>query len=172
MRYCVTYFVLIVVGLSIVVGNVKSASLEPLVTEGIVNAPIADVWKVLTTKEGIESWMVMKTDIDLRPGGLWRTSYSKDSSLDDDAAIHHLILAYDPGRMLSYRTIKTPGNFPFPTAIQKTWTVVYLEPAGETRTKVTAHMLGFGEDEESRKMRAFFEAGNRTTMDNLQKRFR
>jgi len=172
MRLSLTRVALIAVGLSIAVGSIKSASLEPVVTEGLVNASIADVWKVLTTKEGIESWMVMKTDIDLRPGGLWRTSYSKDSSLDDDAAIHHLILAYDPGRMLSYRTIKVPGNFPFPTAIQKTWTVVYLEPADETHTRVTVHMLGFGDDEESRKMRAFFETGNKTSLDNLLKRFR
>ena len=172
MRLSVRRVALIAVGLTIAVSSIKSASLEPVVTEGIVNAPIAEVWKMLTTKEGIESWMVMKTDIDLRPGGLWRTSYSKDSSLDDDAAIHHLILAYDPGRMLSYRTIKAPGNFPFPTAIQKTWTVVYLEPADETHTRVTVHMLGFGDDEESRKMRAFFETGNKISLDNLLKRFR
>jgi len=50
--------------------------------------------------------------------------------------------------------------------------VVYLEPAGESRTKVTAHMLGFGDDDESLKMRAFFEAGNKTTLDSLVKRFR
>jgi len=162
----------IIIGLSMTVGSIMSASSEPVVTEAIVDAPVANVWNALTTKEGIESWMVMKTDIDLRPGGLWRTSYSKDSNLDDDAAIHHLILAYDPGRMLSYRTIKVPGNFPYPNAIQKTWAVIYLEPEGVSRTKVTTHMLGFGDDEESRKMRAFFEAGNRTTLDNLLKRFR
>jgi uncharacterized protein YndB with AHSA1/START domain len=171
MRRSIVCVVCIVMALSMAT-SMRTAASEPVVTEGVVNAPIAEVWNVWTTKEGIESWMVAKTDIDLRPGGLWRTSYSKDSTLDDDAAIHHILLAYDPGRMLAFRTIKAPRNFPFPTAIQKTWTVVYLEPSGESHTKVTVHMLGYGDDEESRKMRAFFETGNRTTLESLQKKFR
>src|ERR1700732_276221 len=106
----------------------KAAPVAPLVTTGVVNAPVSEVWKVWTTKEGIESWMVAKTDIELRIGAIWRTSYSKDSTLEDEAAIHQSILAYDPGRMFSFRTVKIPKNFPFPNAIAKTWTVVYLEP--------------------------------------------
>jgi uncharacterized protein YndB with AHSA1/START domain len=149
----------------------RAASVEPVVTEGIVNAPIEEVWKALTTKQGIESWMVAKTEFELRVGATWRTSYSKDSNLNDDASIHHTILAYDPGRMLAFRTIKAPRTFPFPNAISKTWTVVYFEPAGTGHTKVTTHMLGFEDNEESQKMRAFFETGNKTTMDSLVKKF-
>jgi uncharacterized protein YndB with AHSA1/START domain len=151
---------------------VKAASVEPITTEGIVNAPVEEVWKSFSTKEGIESWMVAKTEFELRVGATWRTSYSKDSNLNDDASIHHTILAYDPGRMLAFRTIKPPGNFAFPNAILKTWNVIYFEPAGTGRTKVTTHMLGFEDNEESQKMRAFFEAGNKTTMDNLIKRYK
>jgi len=150
----------------------KAASVDPVVTEGIVNAPIEEVWKSFSTKEGIESWMVAKTEFELRVGATWRTSYNKDSNLNDDASIHHIILAYDPGRMLAFRTVKTPGNFPFPNAIAKTWNVIYFEPAGAGRTKVTTHMLGFEDNDESQKMRTFFEAGNRTTMDNLIRRFK
>ena len=150
----------------------KSAPVDPVVTEGIVNAPIEEVWKSFSTKEGIESWMVAKTDFELRVGATWRTSYNKDSNLNDDGSIHHIILAYDPGRMLAFRTVKTPGNFPFPNAIAKTWNVIYFEPAGAGHTKVTTHMLGFEDNDESQKMRTFFEAGNRTTMDNLIRRFK
>jgi len=145
----------------------KAASVDPVVTEGIVNAPIEEVWKSFSTKEGIESWMVAKTEFELRVGATWRTSYSKDSNLNDDASIHHIILAYDPGRMLAFRTVKTPANFPFPNAIAKSWNVIYFESAGPGRTKVTTHTLGFEANEESQKMRTFFEEGNRTTMDNL-----
>jgi len=149
----------------------RAASVEPVVTEGIVNAPVEEVWKAFTTKQGIESWMVAKTEFELRVGATWRTSYSKESNLNDDAAIHHTILAYDPGRMLAFRTTKTPRNFPFPNALPKTWNVVYFEPAGPGRTKVTTHMLGYEDNEESQKMRAFFETGNKTTMDSLVKKF-
>ena len=122
-----------------------AASVEPLVTEGVVDAPVEAVWSAFTTREGLESWMVAKTDFELKTGGLWRTSYSKDSTLDDDAAIHHLILAYDPGRMFSFRTVKFPKGFPFPNALAKTWTVVYFEPLGDRQTKVTTRMLGYTE---------------------------
>src|SRR5688572_32170845 len=101
---------------------------EPLVAEAVVNAPLDTVWRAWTTVEGIQSWMVAKTDIDLRVGGLWRTSYTRDADLAGDAAIHHRILAFDPARMLAFQTIKTPKNFPFAN-IAQTWTVVYLEPA-------------------------------------------
>ena len=148
-----------------------AAPAEPIVTEGIVNAPVDAVWKAFTTQQGLESWMVAKTEIDLTAGGSWRTSYSKESTLDDDAAIHHRILAYDPGRMFSFRTVKFPKGFPFPNAILKTWNVVYFEPVGDGQTKVTARMLGYTDEDESQRMRTFFEKGNRETMDNLIKRF-
>ena len=148
-----------------------AAPVEPLVTEAVINAPVEAVWSAFTTREGLESWMVAKTDFELKTGGLWRTSYSKASTLDDDAAIHHMILAYDPGRMFSFRTVKFPKGFPFPNAIAKTWTVVYFEQVGDRQTKVTTRMLGYTDEEESQKMRTFFESGNRQTMDSLIKRF-
>jgi uncharacterized protein YndB with AHSA1/START domain len=162
-------FTVLIASILIMAATVHAQSV--VVTEGIVNAPVAEVWRSFTTKEGIESWMVAKTDIELRLGGLWRTSYSKQSNLDDDAAIHHVVLGYDPERLLVFRTIKPPKNFPFPKALMNTWNVVYFEPAGDTRTKVTTHMLGFTDDPESQGMRAFFETGNKQTMDSLIKKF-
>ena len=149
----------------------RAAAADSVVVEGIVNAPVDAVWQVFTTKEGIESWMTAKTEFELRVGATWKTSYSKDSNLNDDASIHHIILAYDPGRMLAFRTVKPPRNFAFPNAILKTWSVVYFEPAGNGRTRVTTRMLGFEDNEESQKMRTFFQTGNQTTLDNLIKRF-
>jgi uncharacterized protein YndB with AHSA1/START domain len=148
-----------------------AAAAEPLVAEGVVNAPVEAVWNAWTAVETMQSWMVAKADIELRVGGLLRTSYSREADLDGDAAIHHRILAFDPGRMLAFQTIKTPKTFPFPTAIRQAWTIVYLEPAGGGRTKVTVRRVGIGDDVESQKMRAFFETGNKATLDALVKKF-
>ena len=142
----------------------------PLVSEAVVSAPADAVWNAWTTVDGIQAWMVAKTDIDLRVGGLWRTSYTPDADLAGDAAIHQRILAFDPGRMLAFQTVKTPKNFPFPEILQ-TWTVVYLEPVDAGRTRVTVRMLGYTDDEPSQKMRAFFEKGNQATLEALVKRF-
>jgi uncharacterized protein YndB with AHSA1/START domain len=150
--------------------RVSAASLDPVVTEGIVNGSVDAVWKAFTEKAMIEQWMVAKTDIDLKVGGLWRTSYSRDANLDDEMAIHHTVLAFDPGRMLAFRTIKTPKDFPYP-AITRTWTVVYFESAGASKTRVTARMMGFEDDEPGRRMRAFFERGNQSEFDALMKFF-
>ena len=170
MNRAIVCALVIAVASSIWICTALSASTDPIVTEAVINAPIAEVWKEWTTKDGIESWMVAKTEIDLRVGGIWRTSYSKTSNLDDDESLRHIILSYEPLKMFSMRTVKPPKSFPFQKAILNTWTVVYFEPVGESRTKVSARMLGFGDDEESQKMRAFFEAGNRTTLGNLVKK--
>ena len=150
---------------------VRAQTDEAILTEDVVNAPVEEVWKAWTTKEGIESWMVTKADIELKVGGMWRTSYSSDSNLNDDASIHHVVLAFDPGRMLSFRTVKPPLKFPWPSAIVQTWTVVYLEPVSPAQTKVTIRMLGYRDEDELRQMRAFFETGNRMTLNALKKKF-
>lgn len=147
------------------------ASVEPIVSEAVVNAPLERVWDAFTTKAGMESWMVANGDIEPRVGGRMRTSYRKGADLDGETAIHQTILSVDPGRMLSYRTVKSPAGFPFAAAIGQTWNVVYFEPVEGGRTKVTVKMFGYSGDPDSQKMRAFFEVGNKATLDALVKRF-
>jgi uncharacterized protein YndB with AHSA1/START domain len=142
-----------------------------LVTEGVINAPVADVWAAFTTKAGLESWMVAHTDIELKVGGRWRTHYDPKGMLGDAGGIEHTILALDPKRMIAFRTVKPPEKFPFKKALEAMWTVVYFEDAGQGRTRITTACLGFTDDEDSQKMRKFFEAGNDITVKRLQKRF-
>jgi uncharacterized protein YndB with AHSA1/START domain len=145
------------------------AAPEPVVTEAVINAPVDAVWNAFTTKAGLETWLVGKTEIELKVGGTWLTNYSKESNLKDDTTIHQTILALDTGRMLAFKTSKPPANFPFP-GVTQTWTVVYFEQA-PSGTRVVARMFGFGEDEQSLKMRAFFERGNKSELDKLVKLF-
>ncbi len=73
--------------------------------------------------------------------------------------------------MLSFKVTKAPQGFPFPNAITKMWSVLYFEPQGDKATRVRGVSLGFGDDEESTKMRQFFNRGNAITLEHLQKRF-
>src|SRR3954467_2904103 len=125
--------VLATVLLALCATSVSAQGTDVVMTEGIVQAPIQDVWRAWTTSEGMESWMVGKTDFELKVGAIWHTSYDKKSTLDDESTIHQQLLAYDPGRMIAIRTVKPPKGFPFPDAIVKTWTVTYLEPVGESK---------------------------------------
>src|SRR5580765_3791325 len=73
------------------------------VNEGVVNAPVEDVWKVWTTSEGYKALGVALADVDFRIGGLIRSRYSANGTLGDAETIQNRILAYEPMRMIAIR---------------------------------------------------------------------
>lgn len=144
---------------------------QPLVTAGVVTAPIDSVWNAFTTSAGIESWMAAHATFDLRIGGAMRAVYSPSAKLGDPSTIENTILAYEPKRMLTIKVSKTPADFPFPNAIKGMWTVIYFEALDATSTRIREVSMGFGADDESQRMRQFFDQGNAYTLAELQKRF-
>ena len=147
------------------------ASSNRLVHEGIVNGPLDQVWAAYTTKAGLESWMVAHAEIELKIGGTMKTQYDPKGTTEDPKAIVNTILSLEPMRMLSFKVTKAPQGFPFPNAITNMWTVVHFEAQGEKATRVREICMGFSEDDESRKMREFFNRGNAITLKTLQMRF-
>lgn len=163
--------VLLTIALSFLPSASRAQDGKPLVHEGIVNAPLDQVWAAYTTKVGLESWMVAHAEIDLKIGGKMKTKYGSRGTVDDSRGIENTILSYEPMRMFSFKVTKAPEGFPYPKAITNMWTVVYFEAQGEKATRVRGVSLGFGDDEESRKMREFFNRGNTITLERLQKHF-
>ncbi len=150
--------------------NLATAT-QPLVHTAVVPAPVSEVWKAYTTTKGITSWMVAAGTIDLKVGGLMRTSYTAGSDLKGPDVIENKILSFDPERMVSIQCVRTPARFPFEAAIKKVWTNLYFESAGEGQTKVTCRMLGFDGSNDSTQMRLFFMKGNQSELDGLVKHF-
>ena len=144
---------------------------QSIVTVGVVAAPLDSVWNALTTSAGLESWMAAHASFDLRIGGAMQTVYAPEQKLGDVSTIKSTVLAYEPKRMLSTRVAHAPASFPFPNAIKNMWTVMYLEPIDAKTTRIREVSLGFGRDDESQKMRQFFEGGNAATLTALQQRF-
>jgi uncharacterized protein YndB with AHSA1/START domain len=143
-----------------------AAAAELLVTEGFINAPLSEVWRLFTTGEGFKSTGVAHADVDLRVGGAIRSHYDPTGRLGDANTIVNEILAYEPERMLALRIKQAPADFPFKNAMQGTWTVIYLAPAGEM-TQVRIVGLGYSDDSESIAMREYFEKANRITLDRM-----
>ncbi|HYE99432.1 MAG TPA: SRPBCC domain-containing protein [Planctomycetota bacterium] len=143
----------------------------PAVSEAVVTASLEDVWAVWTTQEGLESCIVAQAEIDLKIGGLMRTHYDKHGRIGDGRTIENTILSYEPLRMLSIKVSKAPEGFPFPEALRRMWTVIYFDPVAESRIRVRVVSLGFGPDEESRRLKAFFKAGNDATLKAMARRF-
>jgi uncharacterized protein YndB with AHSA1/START domain len=161
---------LLVVASLFAVGSAHAASSFSL--QETIDAPVADVWAAWTTARGIESWMVPHGDIDLRIGGLMRTNYKPEGTLEDKSSIANQVLAFDPERMLAIAVARAPEGFPFPNAVKKMWTVLYFDAVDERKTRLRIVSHGFTEDDEAQKMKAFFEQGNQFTLKKLQERFR
>lgn len=115
--------------------------------------------------------MVAHAEFVLRIGGKMRTLYDPAGKLGDPATIENTIICYDPKRMLSIKVSKVPQGFPFPQAVKSMWTVIYFEAESTTKTRVKIVGLGFGDDDESKQMRAFFDRGNAQTLRQLQSYF-
>jgi uncharacterized protein YndB with AHSA1/START domain len=145
-----------------------SFAAEPQITEGFVNAPVAEVWRIFTTAEGFKATGVAQADVDLRIGGAIRSHYDPKGSLGDPGTIVNEILAYEPERMLTIRIKQAPAGFPYRSAMESTWTVIYFTPSGDmTHLRIVG--LGYKDDAESQAMRAFFAKGNRQTLDHIAK---
>ena len=152
--------------------SAPAVELEPQVTEGIVKAPAADVWKVFTTAEGFKKLGVAQCEMDFRVGGLIKTHYDPKGTLGDEGTIQNEILAYDPGRMVAIRIHKPPKGFPFDEETRKgTWTVITVTDLGDARTHVRITAIGYPDTDAGRKMRDFFRAGNAWVLETLRKQF-
>ena len=151
---------------------VPARATDSVVTEGVVAAPVAAVWSAWTTTAGLKAWLAPHAEIDLRIDGLMRSNYDPKGSLGDAGTIENRVLAYEPERMLSIKVAKAPEKFPFRARIGDMWTVLYFQPTADGQTLLRIVGMGFGADEESRKMMEYFRQGNAFTLAQLQKRFR
>lgn len=144
---------------------------SPLVHEGVVNAPVAEVWKGISTAEGYKMWGVAQCEYDLRIGGSIRTHYKPDGRIGDEGTIEQEILAFEPERMLAFRIAKPPAGFPFKEAWKGTWSVITLTDLGDGRTHMRLAGMGYTADPESQAMRKFFLTGNEWSLKKAQAHF-
>jgi uncharacterized protein YndB with AHSA1/START domain len=142
---------------------------EPQVTEGFVNAPVAEVWRIFTTAEGFLATGAAQAEVRLEIGGEIRSHYGAKGQLGDAETIVNEILAYEPERMLAIRIKQAPASFPHRDAVAGTWTVIYFASAGENMTQVRIVGLGYNDSPASQAMRKFFAEGNRWTLDHIAK---
>ena len=114
--------------------------------------------------------MAAHADVDLTVGGKVLTHFDPRGKLGDAQTLEDRILAFHPMRMLSLKSEKVPADMPFQAAAKNLWSVIYFTPEAD-RTRVAMVTLGFGADEESKKLRAFISSGNDYLAQQLRKRF-
>jgi hypothetical protein len=114
---------------------------------------------------------VAHAEIELKVSGKMQTHYDQSGRIGDPNTIENTILCFEPKRMLAIQVANPPEKFPYKNAIKKIWTVLYFEDVGPSRTRLKLVGLGYGNDEESRKLRNFFDKGNTYTVKKVQEKF-
>ena len=140
--------------------------------EFVVTAPREEVWKTMTTTEGLKTFVAPNVFVELKTGGRFDSNYRLDGKLSDPDAIHNTVLAYLPLEMFAMRVGLT-GIFPKgPRDADTLFSVLTLHDAGPGRTRMVESMAGFGAGADWDMVYAFFERGNAHEFRVLEKRFR
>ncbi|MBI4363981.1 MAG: SRPBCC domain-containing protein [Candidatus Latescibacteria bacterium] len=146
-----------------------AAGAASIVNEAVIDAPAGEVWRLITTKEGMESWIVPHAEIDLRVGGLLRTNHDPEGTIGDSKTVTNRILAVEPKRFFSLKVAGTPAWVPFADYVTGTWYEILLSPLPHGRTRVRCLGYGFGKGPLQFAARAFVDRGNVWALDRLRK---
>lgn len=169
----------LVVSVAALVLNFAAAIISPaaasdsgsLANDAVIDGPTSEIWRLITTKDGMESWIVPHAEIDLRAGGLMRTIHDPNGKIGDPGTVTNRILAVIPRRLLSLQVAGAPEAFPFTQSVKGTWYEIYLDPLprGQTRVRCVGH--GFGNGPMDFAARAFVDRANVWALGHLQKVF-
>ena len=99
---------------------------------------------------------------------MMETSYDPAAPAGGPWTIRQRFVARIPGRLLAFRTVKAPQGFPDFDTYSKVVSVFELEPRGDGATLVRLTGTSYPDDEAGRRLLAFFERGNRVSLDMLE----
>jgi uncharacterized protein YndB with AHSA1/START domain len=140
-----------------------------LVTEAFVPAPPDAVWQAATTAEGWKRWAVPSAWTAPNDPDLLETAYNPNAKPGDANNIQQRFVARLPRRLLVFRTVRTPPDFPHSDAFMRVTQFFEFAPeAGGTRVRLTG--VNYPAGAEGDILLGFFKTGNRTTLDSLAQR--
>ncbi|MCA9306947.1 MAG: SRPBCC domain-containing protein [Phycisphaerales bacterium] len=152
-------------------------ALAPIEASAVIDAPIAEVWHAWTTSEGLESFLVEKANIELRPGGPYEIFFSMQAPEGARGSENCSVLSFLPNQMLSFQW-NAPPKFEHARFIH-TWVVVNFEELSPSRTRVDLTHLGFAENaadnpdhaDEWKQVRAYFTNAWPSVLSALKQHF-
>ncbi len=139
--------------------------------ETVLDAPVDEVWNLLTTEAGLRSWMAPVVGVELRNGGRWEASYDPTKEIGDPGNIVNEIVAFIPGRLLVLRVQAAPPEYPLDLELVRAARAVYeLEPLDDGSTRLRVSGVGYGTGEEWDRIYQIGLYGNRASLEELHKR--
>ena len=85
-------------------------------TDGIIQATPAELWKAWSTSEGYQKLGSAKCDVAFCVGGLIRSVYSAQARLGDESTIQSQIMAHEPERMILQASFAAATAKPIPAS--------------------------------------------------------
>lgn len=155
--------------LLLVLASVAGAQPRSIDKDVLVAAPIAEVWKAWTTRDGITSFMAPDAEIDARPGGAFHVHFDPLAAPGLKGADDMRYMALQPPQLLSFDW-NAPPHLPQVRA-QRTFVVVRLQEVDGKSTRVTLHHTGWGDGGEWDQAHAYFDRAWGSVLANLKKRF-
>lgn len=123
---------------------IEGASPESSIeVEGVIDAPVAEVWRSWTTNEGIRAFLVQGSNVELRIGGPYELFFGMDQPEGSRGSETCKVLSYEPMRMLSF-SWNAPPKFP-KQRLDHTWVVLRFEAIPNNQTRVHLSHEGWGE---------------------------
>lgn len=123
----------------------RGGSDREIVRECTVELPVAEVWRLWTTSEGVSEWLVENNRVELRVGGPYEFYFNADGPSGERGGEGCKILSFLPERMLSF-TWNAPPHLDH-TRSRHTHVVVEFDARGPERTHVRLTHLGWPTDE-------------------------
>ncbi|MGD9834481.1 MAG: SRPBCC domain-containing protein [Piscinibacter sp.] len=159
----------IVALLLLVLASVAGAQQRSIDKEVLVAAPIGEVWKAWTTRDGIVSFMAPDAEIEARVGGAFHVHFDPLAAPGMKGADDMRYMALQAPTLLSFDW-NAPPHLPQVRA-QRTFVVVRLKEVDAASTRVTLHHTGWGEGGEWDQAHAYFDRAWGAVLTNLKKRF-
>ncbi len=142
-----------------------------LTHELLVPASADKVWEAIATIEGWKSWAVPSAWADPGDPDAFETAYSLTAKPGDASNIVNRFVARLPGRILVYRTTRTPAGFPHAKAYLGVVSFFEIEPVDAGRTRVRLTGANYPAGAEGDALLGFFRTGNRQSLEALRDRF-
>ena len=134
---------------------------QALIIELSIPAPLPDVWKAFTTKEGLSSWLAPEVSVELKPGGDWLVKFPGSTG-------GGTIMSFVPEKELVISAL-APDRFPHVRAARTH--AVFTFTANGNNTIVRLTQTGWQSGKEWDAAYEYLAAGNAQLLGMLHHRF-
>ncbi len=114
--------------------------------EETIPTSIDSLWNAWTTNDGLQSWLIDNTDVELKIGGKFEIYFAMDVPDGSRGSEKCTILSYAPESMLSF-SWNAPPTIP---SLRKlgpcTWVVLNIERVDDSHTKLKLTHYGIKSD--------------------------